>query len=85
MSCISCGEMANIFANLSKAERIKKAVKACAKDDELTIRKAAKIYKVAYITIARRLQKTTQAYGVAHRFQQLLTPMEERTLIKWVI
>jgi helix-turn-helix, Psq domain/Tc5 transposase DNA-binding domain len=77
--------MADMFANLSKAERIEKAVKACAEDDELTIRKAAKIYKVAHTTIARRRQKTTQAYGVAHRFQQLLTPVEERTLVKWVI
>jgi DeoR/GlpR family transcriptional regulator of sugar metabolism len=77
--------MADIFANLSKAERIEKAVKVCAEDDELTIRKAAKIYKVAYTTIARHLQKTTQAYGVAYRFKQLLTPVEERTLVKWVI
>ena len=77
--------MADAFANLSRAKRIEKAVKACAKDDRLTIRKAAKIYKVAYTTMSRRLQKTTQAYDVAHRFQQLLTPMEERTLIKWVI
>jgi Tc5 transposase DNA-binding domain len=46
-----------MFANLSKAERIEKAVKACAQDDQLTVRK----------------------------FQQLLTPVEERTLVKWVI
>jgi hypothetical protein len=29
--------MADIFANLSKEKRIKKAIKACADDDELTI------------------------------------------------
>jgi helix-turn-helix, Psq domain len=77
--------MADIFAHLSKAERIEKAVKACAEDDELTIRKAAKIYKVAHTTITQRLQKTTQANNVAYRFQQLLTPVEERTLVKWII
>jgi helix-turn-helix, Psq domain len=77
--------MADIFANLSKEKRIEKAVKACAEDDELTIRKAAKIYNVAHTTISRRLQKTTQSHSMAHQFQQLLTPMEERTLIKWTI
>jgi helix-turn-helix, Psq domain len=82
MSCILYQELADIFANLSKAERIEKAVKACAQDDQLTGRKAAKIYKVAYTTISRRLQNTSQAYDVAHRFQQLLTPVEERTLVK---
>jgi Tc5 transposase DNA-binding domain/helix-turn-helix, Psq domain len=70
---------------LSKAERTEKAVKACAEDDELTIRKAPKIYKVAHTTITRHLQKTTQANNVAYRFQQLLTPVEERTLVKWII
>jgi helix-turn-helix, Psq domain len=77
--------MADIFANLSKEKRIEKAVKACAEDDELTIRKAAKIYNVAHIIISRRLQKTTQSHSMAHQFQQLLTPVEERTLIKWTI
>jgi DNA-directed RNA polymerase specialized sigma subunit len=76
--------MADVFSNLSKVERIEKAVKACAKDDQLTFKKAAKIYKVAHTTISRRLKKATQAYDVAHRFQQLLSPMEERTLVKWV-
>jgi helix-turn-helix, Psq domain len=85
MSCILRQETADMFANLSKAERIEKAVKACAQDDQLTVRKATKIYKVAYTMISRRLQKTSQAYDVAHRFQQLLTPVEERTLVKWVI
>jgi hypothetical protein len=37
MSCIPSQNMANAFANLSKAERIEKAVKACAKDDRLII------------------------------------------------
>jgi hypothetical protein len=85
MSCIPSENMADVFTNLSKVERIEKAVKACAEDDRLTIWKAAKIYKVAHTMISRRLQKTTQAYNVAHRFQQLLTPVEERTLVKWVI
>jgi hypothetical protein len=37
MSCIPSQNMADAFANLSKVERIKKAVKACAEDDGLTI------------------------------------------------
>jgi len=77
--------MAEIFANLSKLERIQRAVQACADDGQLTTRRAAKIYSVAHTTISRRLKKATQAYDVAHRFQQLLTPVEERTLVKWVI
>jgi helix-turn-helix, Psq domain/Tc5 transposase DNA-binding domain len=76
--------MADIFGNLSKVERIEKAVQACAEDDQLTIRKAAKIYNVSHTTISRRLTKNTQSWSVAHRFQQLLTPVEERTLVKWV-
>jgi helix-turn-helix, Psq domain len=77
--------MADIFANLSKVERIEKAVQACAEDDQLTIRRASKIYNVAHTTISRRLAKTTQSWSVAHRSQQLLTPVEERTIVKWTI
>jgi helix-turn-helix, Psq domain/Tc5 transposase DNA-binding domain len=75
--------MADFFANLSKVERIEKAVKACAEDDQLTIRKAAKIYNISHTTISRRLQKTTQSWSVAHQHEQLLSPVEERTLVKW--
>jgi DeoR/GlpR family transcriptional regulator of sugar metabolism len=53
--------MADIFGNLSKVERIEKAVQACAEDDQLTIRKAAKIYNVSHTTISRRLTKNTQS------------------------
>jgi helix-turn-helix, Psq domain len=43
--------MADVFANLSKPERIKKAAAACTADYRLTARKAGKIYEVAYTTI----------------------------------
>jgi hypothetical protein len=52
MIYIPSQNMADAFTNLSKAERIEKAVKACVKDDGLTIQKAAKIYKVAHTMIS---------------------------------
>jgi hypothetical protein len=38
--------MADVFANLSKQERIKKAVAACIQDSKLSANKAAKIYNI---------------------------------------
>jgi helix-turn-helix, Psq domain len=52
--------MADVFANLSKPERIKKAAAACTADYRLTARKAGKIYQVAYTTITRRLKQLTK-------------------------
>jgi hypothetical protein len=43
--------MADHFVNLSKPERIKKAVRACAKNNRLTVRKAVQIYYVTSSTI----------------------------------
>jgi hypothetical protein len=77
--------MADAFADLPKAERIEKAVAACAADHRLTARKAEKIYRVSHTTILRRLKNLTQPKKVAHRSQQRLTPVEERTLVKWAI
>jgi hypothetical protein len=42
--------MADAFANLSQAERIEKAVKACKEDCMLPARKAAQIYRIAHTT-----------------------------------
>jgi helix-turn-helix, Psq domain len=47
--------MADAFANLMKAQRIEKAVKACAVDSKLSSQRASIIYKIAYSTINRRL------------------------------
>jgi hypothetical protein len=43
--------MADYFANLSKPERIEKAVYACTKYNRLIVRKAVKIYNVIPSTI----------------------------------
>jgi helix-turn-helix, Psq domain len=77
--------MADSFANLTKAERIEKAVEACAKDRTLSARRASKIYQVAHTTITRRLAQAVMPEKVFHRSQQLLTPIEERTVVKWAI
>jgi predicted HTH transcriptional regulator len=74
--------MVDAFANLSKPERIEKAVKECSQDPKLTARKAAKIYGIAPFTITRRLHKLTKPKKVSNQWQQLLTPVEERTLIR---
>jgi hypothetical protein len=44
MSSIVHGIKADVFASLSKPERIKKAAAVCAADYRLTARKAGKIY-----------------------------------------
>jgi pyruvate/2-oxoglutarate dehydrogenase complex dihydrolipoamide acyltransferase (E2) component len=77
--------MADAFANLSKPERIEKAAAACAADHRLTARKAGKIYQVAHTTITRRLKQLTKSKKLSNQWQQLLTPVEERTLVKWAV
>jgi Fic family protein len=74
--------MVDNFANLSKAERIEKAVEECGRNIRLTARKASKIYGVAYTTITRRLSKLTQSNIASYEFQQLLKPTKKQTLIK---
>jgi Fic family protein len=69
--------MADQFANLSKVERIEKAVEECGRNIRLTARKASKIYGVAYTTITRRINKLTQLNTASYEFQQLLTPVKE--------
>ncbi len=77
--------MADAFANLTLAERIEKAVNACRQDSQMTTRRAAKIFKIASSTISRRLRGITQSKKLSGVEQQLLSPVEERTLVKWVI
>lgn len=77
--------MADEFANLSKQERIEKAVAACIQDGKLSANKAAKIYNVAPSTITRRLNEQTKSKKLIDESKQLLTPVEERTLVRWVV
>jgi DDE superfamily endonuclease/helix-turn-helix, Psq domain len=85
MSSIFCETMADVFADLSKSERIEKAVEACSKDDRLTARKASKIYKCAHTTISRRLKEISKPKKITGQQLQLLSPVEERTIVKWAI
>jgi helix-turn-helix, Psq domain len=77
--------MADAFADLTKTERVEKAVRACQQDLRLTARKAAKIYNFTHSTIQRRLNNVTKPRKLISKAQQLLTPIEERTIVKWVI
>jgi D-alanyl-D-alanine carboxypeptidase len=77
--------MADVFANLSKEERIEKAIAACTQETRLSARKAGKIYNIAPSTITRRLNEQTKPKSRSHQSKQLLTPVEERTLVRWVI
>jgi transposase len=61
MSSISDWNMANAYANLTKAERVKKEVLACEKDKRLSARKAAKIFDIAHSTSTRRIRRTIKA------------------------
>jgi uncharacterized membrane-anchored protein YjiN (DUF445 family) len=51
----------------------------------LSARKAAKIFNIAHSTITRRIRRTTKARMLISQAQQLLTPVEEQTIIKWII
>jgi hypothetical protein len=77
--------MADAFANLSKSERIEKAAAACTADHRLTARQAEKIYQVTYTTITRRLKQLTKSKKLSNQWQQLLTSVEECTLVKWAV
>jgi helix-turn-helix, Psq domain len=77
--------MADAFANLPKVERIEKAVCACQQDSRLTARKAGKIYNGVHSTISRRLKEPHKSRAVIAETQQLLTPVEERTIVRFVI
>jgi predicted HTH transcriptional regulator len=84
MSSILCSIMADAFANLPKAERIEKAVRACQQNSRLTARKAAKIYNVVNTTISRRLREITKPAKLTNQARQLLTPVKERVIVKFV-
>ncbi len=77
--------MADAFADLSKQERLEKAVHACQQDTKLTAQKAAKIYNLVPSTITRRLKGLMKSIKLHGAELQLLTPMEEQIIIKWVI
>jgi Tc5 transposase DNA-binding domain/helix-turn-helix, Psq domain len=77
--------MAEEFANLSKQERVEKAVAECLRDSSLSARKAGQIYNIACTTITRRLYEQSRPKKLIDQSKQLLTPVEERTLVRWVI
>jgi DNA invertase Pin-like site-specific DNA recombinase len=74
--------MVEQFANLSKQKRIEKTVAECLRDSRLSATKAVKIYKLAPSTINRRLNKQTRPKKLIDQSKQLLTPVEERTLVR---
>jgi DNA invertase Pin-like site-specific DNA recombinase len=82
---ISYQVMAEKFADLSKQERIEKAVAECLRDSSLSARKAAQIYKISHTTITRRIHELSRPKKLIDQSRQLLTPVEERTLVRWVI
>jgi len=49
-----------------------------------SIRKAAEAYEVHYSTVRRRL-RGAKARKLAHVHQQLLTPAEERAIVRWIV
>jgi len=78
--------MADAFADLSKHKRIEKAVAACTQErNPLSATKAAKIYRIAPSTITRRINEQSKSKKAVNQSKQLLTPVEERTLVKWII
>jgi helix-turn-helix, Psq domain/Tc5 transposase DNA-binding domain len=77
--------MADAFANLPKEERIEKALEALEKDSRLTLRRAGLIYNICHTTLSRRQRELSKSRKLVNQQQQLLTPVEERTLVKFVV
>ena len=70
-----------------EADREKALKKACEGVQQgrfTSIRKAADAYGVHYSTVQRRL-KGAQPRRLAHTKQQLLTPIEERAIVRWIM
>jgi helix-turn-helix, Psq domain len=61
MSSPFSSKMADVFADLSKDERVKLAVRKYSKENGLSARKAVKIYRIAPSTITRRLNEQTDS------------------------
>ncbi len=77
--------MADKYANLSSSERIDAAVKLLAENPSLSVRKAATICNVHSSSVSRRQRGLTKPKKQVYQEQQLLTPAEEATLIKYTL
>jgi transposase len=85
MSSLFYWKVVDGFADLLKDERVKRAVLECSQEDGLSARKAAKIYQIAPSTINRQLNEQIDSRRAVSQSQQLLTPVEEDTIVKWAI
>jgi hypothetical protein len=63
---------------------LKKLSKHVDRTCRLTARKAGKIYNIVHSTISRRLRELHKPKKVGSQSRQLLTPVEERTIVKFV-
>jgi Tc5 transposase DNA-binding domain len=63
---------------------LKKLSKYVDRTCRLTARKAGKIYNVVHSTILQRLRELHKPKKVGSQSRQLLTPVEERTIVKFV-
>ena len=78
--------MADAFADLSKYERIEKAVVTCTQEQNpLSVTKAVKIYRIVPSTITRRINEQSKSKKAVNQSKQFLTSVKERTLVKWII
>ncbi|ERF73974.1 hypothetical protein EPUS_07825 [Endocarpon pusillum Z07020] len=77
--------MADKYVNLSSPERVDAAVKLLAENPSLSLRKAATICNVHSSSVSRRRRGLTRPKEQANQEQQLLTPAEEATLIKYTL
>ena len=69
--------------NLSLESCIQKAIFAKKSNPSLSTRALAKQYCLPETTLRRRLQGI-QSRSMAHEYLQSLSPIEERTLVKWI-
>ena len=69
--------------SLSKEDRIKLALQAIKKPQELSVRRAAVVYKVPETTL-RRQRTRTQSTRDTHPKLSALTKAEEQTLVQYI-
>jgi hypothetical protein len=61
MSSPFSSKIADVFADLSKDERVKLTVREYSKENRLSARKAVKIYRITPSIITQRLNKQTDS------------------------
>jgi len=73
-----------LLSENEKEVRIQKAMKAYTAGKFRSLRKTAEAYGLAYTTLNRRVHGGLPRM-LAHAYQQLISPAEEKAILRWII